>query len=130
MGYGLFVLALGLLIATYLAARRERRRTEALRREVEGAVDEVVLAAEEAVRALEEKRRELAAWQPPQPAPAPDPAVVEVTEPAPAARPADPLQQRVWELAGQGRNATQIAQELGLTPGKVELMVNLQRLRG
>ncbi|MDA8146712.1 MAG: hypothetical protein M0Z27_11715 [Thermaerobacter sp.] len=128
MGYGLFLVALGLLIATYLAARRERRRTEALRREVEGAVDEVVLAAEEAVRALEEKRRELAAWQPPPPAR--EPAAAEVPEPAPAVRPADPLQQRVWELAGQGRNATQIARELGLTPGKVELMVNLQRLRG
>ena len=128
MGYGLFLVALGLLIATYLAARRERRRTEALRREVEGAVDEVVLAAEEAVRALEEKRRELAAWQPPPPAR--EPAAAEVPESAPAPLPADPLQQRVWELAGQGRNATQIARELGLTPGKVELMVNLQRLRG
>lgn len=38
------------------------------------------------------------------------------------------LRQKVFDLAGQGRSATEIARALGLTRGEVELMLSLRHL--
>lgn len=134
MSYFIFAISLALFAWTYVNVRRERQRIQAMRREVEGAVDELVLAAEEAVRTLEEKHRELAAVQVAVPAAVPvatpEPPTPTPEEVAPKVKPRDPLHTQVLALANEGKAMAEIARETGLTTGKVELILNISKLAG
>jgi DNA-binding NarL/FixJ family response regulator len=47
--------------------------------------------------------------------------------PVPTSHPTDPRQKSIYALADQGRSPREIAQELGTSPGEVELILNLRR---
>jgi hypothetical protein len=88
-----------------------RAQIERLDREVRR-LQETIAEAERARVALEEARSRAAA-----PAPA-----------APAARPANPLHSRVFELHDAGKDPADIGVETGLEAGEVELILGLRRM--
>lgn len=146
------VIGVGLLAGLYWTltqiTRRQRRVDESLKRleelaaEVSMEAGAVLEEADERIALLREllEAVELKAAGQERDAAAPEESAVKPT-PEPAAEAAKPekpvssleryqgLRASVWRLADQGLTAPQIAQQLGVPRGEVELMLNLKRRR-